>query len=403
MRIHARISAATVLTSLLGVASIQAYPTDPAAQGSPDQPPRMNDKAPGQGLMFVRGSKVRGLEVKNAQEESLGTVDEMIIDRGSGRIRYLAIKSGAVMGLGGRLVTVPYSSFGWDHADKHVVLSATPEQIKSWPEFDKKRWMEGARTDDSFIRTLGKDYYETKGSPWPDLAHQDRQESSHIKGTIKRISRQNASNGHEEMIVVVASPGAPDQEVVLGPSWYLSGNNSIDFYRDAAIEVDTFRTTRAGKPVAIATRATINGRNLAFYDDQGRARWYPNGSTSESDPFFASPFVLSKEIEGKPVDCRGQQCGTVEQLVVECTTGRVAFLSIDPDEAFLGIGDDKRLVPWSVVSRSQDGKVHLDANKSMVSAAPITPDDLKSLAAGDRYRSIYDTYDTQPMQFERSR
>ena len=43
------------------------------------------------------------------------------------------------------------------------------------------------------------------------------------------------------------------------------------------------------------------------------------------DVFAASPFVLYSEIKGKHVDCRGEKCGSSDDIVVECPSGRAAF------------------------------------------------------------------------------
>ncbi len=395
------LSSALMSLTLAAIPVGAAYTMDPPDSSRDNRKAMREDGQPSidsKNLVFVSGAKVRGMTVKNGEDKTLGTIDDLIIDRGSGRIRHIVMKSGATMGLGGKLVTVPYQQFGWDSADKHVTLNATPEDIKAWPEFNKDRWVEGARTDESFIRTLGRDYYDTASSPWPVDSQTERESARRVKGTVKSISRQDVG-GREELTVVISTPGSPDQEVVLGPSWYLGGNNSISFYRDAPIDIDVFHTTRDGRAVTVARSASINSQNLAFYDEHGRARWAPNSAATSGDPFVAAPFVLFTDVKGKPVDCRGETCGKVKDLVMECTTGRIAFLSIDPDKAFLGIGDQNRLVPWSVMTRSLDGKVHLDANKSMITSAPTTPSDLKTLSGNDEYKRIYGLFDTQPMSF----
>jgi sporulation protein YlmC with PRC-barrel domain len=381
-----------------------AYAAPGALQ--PPEKPRMTspkgEPAQSRSEVFVAGKKILGLHVKNAEDKSLGTVDDMIIDRGSGNIEYLVLKSGAVLGMGGKLVTVPYASFGWDQVEKHVTLAATPEEIKAWPEFEKKRWMDGPRASDSYIRTIGKDYYDSAHSPWP-LQARGGDATTHVKGTVKTITHHTVDGGRDELVVVVSSPDQRDREIVLGPSWYIGGNNSIALYRDAPIEVDVFQTDRSGGSVAVARTARVNGRELTFYDAQGRPMWNPESGGTGGDVFAAVPFVLLSEVKGKPVDCRGDKCGKVEDVVVECTTGRTVFLAIDPDKALLGIGDEDRLVPWSVMTRSPDGTVHLDATKAMVTSAPTSPKDLKTLADDNMYKRIYGVYDVPPMTLDGKR
>lgn len=384
-----RATAAIMIAAFAGTAISIAEPPERDASGQ-----EMSDGAKMTGshpLMFVAGAKSLGMGVKNAEDKTLGSVDDLIIDRGSGRVRYVVVKSGAIMGMGGKLVTVPYSSFGWDTADKHLTLAATPEEIKAWPEFEKKAWAQGARTDDGYVRTIGKEYYDTSRSPWPVDARD--QTASTVKGTVKSISRHTVEGGNEELVVVVSSPNGTDQEIVLGPSWYAAGNNSIALYRGAPIDVDVFKVNREGRSIAMAHTTRIGGKDLPLYDKQGRAMWVPSSSTPEGDAFSAAPFVLATELKSKPVDCRGETCGKVKDVVMECSTGRVVFLVVDPDKGFMGVGDENRLVPWAIMTRSLDGKVHLDADKAMITSGPTTPADLKTLATDNSYKRIYNAYD----------
>src|SRR5262249_35821811 len=99
------------------------------------------------------------------------------------------------------------------------------------------------------------------------------------------------------------------------------------------------------------------------------------------------------------VDCRGNECGKVHDVIVERKSGEVAFLSIDPNENFLGIRDTKRLVPWAVAVVSADGKVRLDASKEMGLASPETPSDAQTLNSGGMADMVYKAYDVKAPEF----
>lgn len=347
-------------------------------------------------LMFVSAHKAMGMSVKDNDDKTLGSIDDMIIDRGSGQVRYIVLKSGAVMGMGGKLVTVPYSSFGWHSADKDLALNATKDEIKSWPEFDKKAWADGARADDGYVRRIGKDYYDSHNSPWPMEAKADK--TSTVKGTVNTITRRNMDNGREELVVVVTTPEGTQREVSYGPSWYAVGNNAVAIYRGTPVDVDVFSVNRNGHAYEMARSTRINGKEYPLYDKQGRAMWSPTNVSADADAWSAAPFVLASELKGKVVDARGQDCGKVKDTVLECSSGRIAFLVIDPDKAFLGIGDTNRLVPWTIMTRSLDGKVHIDADKTMITAAPAAPSDLHTLS-GD-YKTVYSSYQITAPTYE---
>lgn len=398
--------AGVVALSLITLAG-QAIADDTNKQRSPDagRPAGMRDDRRTAGAstgtqMFVAGDKIVGMDVKNSADESVGSIDDLIIDRGSGRIRYVVLKSGAVLGMGGKLVTVPYRSLAWDNGDKDVIFNATKEEIEQWPEFDKKRWSEGAGKEDSLVRRIGRDYFDTQNTPWPaELRDGDAQR---VQGTVKNFTRRTGDHDAEELFVVVTSPGQPDREVGLGPSWYMAGNNSIAFFRDAPIDVNVVQVDRNGRPVTIARSVAINGKEMRFYDEKGRATWTGSGA-ADRPAYGASPLVLYTEVKGKPINCRADKCGEVDEVIVECVSGTAAFLSIDPDENALGIGDENRLVPWSIVSASNADSVYVDANKSMIVGGPATPDDIKSLNERGMRDRVYSGYNVAPAEFRPAR
>jgi sporulation protein YlmC with PRC-barrel domain len=90
-------------------------------------------------------------------------------------------------------------------------------------------------------------------------------------------------------------------------------------------------------------------------------------------------YALLSELDDKNVICRGEACGEIEQTIIECREGRVAFIVIDPDENFLGIADTSRLVPFEVLGVTTGDEVRLDATKDMVLSSREMPDDLQTL------------------------
>ena len=74
--------------------------------------------------------------VVNGYDEEVAVVSELIMNRGSGRIEYVIVKTGTTLGLGGRAVAIPYGSFRWEAAGRdRFVLASTSEQLKQFPEY----------------------------------------------------------------------------------------------------------------------------------------------------------------------------------------------------------------------------------------------------------------------------
>ena len=81
-----------------------------------------------------RTSKLKGSNVVNDQNEKIGTVDDVIIGRDS--VLFAVLQVGGFLGLGGRLVAVPFQSLNLEDDGRKIVLpGATKDELKKLPEF----------------------------------------------------------------------------------------------------------------------------------------------------------------------------------------------------------------------------------------------------------------------------
>ena len=80
-----------------------------------------------------RASKVIGSSVLNDANETIGTIDDLLVSR-DGKQPYAVLSIGGFLGMGTRLVVVPYETLKF--ADNKVVLpGGTKEGLKMLPEF----------------------------------------------------------------------------------------------------------------------------------------------------------------------------------------------------------------------------------------------------------------------------
>jgi sporulation protein YlmC with PRC-barrel domain len=86
--------------------------------------------------------KLTGLNVRNSQGEKLGTVDDLVINIQDGKIQYLALSVGGVLGIGDKLFAVPFQEtrFVHDRDEMHMVLDIAKEKLEQAPGFDKNNW-----------------------------------------------------------------------------------------------------------------------------------------------------------------------------------------------------------------------------------------------------------------------
>jgi hypothetical protein len=81
-----------------------------------------------------RASKLRGTKVVNQKNESIGSLDDLIV--GKDRVLFAIIQAGGFLGLGSHLIAVPYESLQINADGSRIVLpAATRAQVKALPEF----------------------------------------------------------------------------------------------------------------------------------------------------------------------------------------------------------------------------------------------------------------------------
>src|SRR5260221_2853826 len=74
------------------------------------------------GERVTRAKDLIGMEVKNAQGESLGKVEDIALNFQSGRIADVAMSSGGFLGIRDRLYAIPFTSFSRSPADEKVLV-----------------------------------------------------------------------------------------------------------------------------------------------------------------------------------------------------------------------------------------------------------------------------------------
>jgi sporulation protein YlmC with PRC-barrel domain len=112
-------------------------------EGAVSEPPLGQQQAP----RLMTASKMCGSKVLNRQNETLGQIDQIVIDVPRGLIAYAAMASGGFLGLGERLFAVPWTALTYDAGRECFVMEARKEVFENAPGFDKDRWPTEAKDD----------------------------------------------------------------------------------------------------------------------------------------------------------------------------------------------------------------------------------------------------------------
>lgn len=112
-----------------------AVPATPAPLSIPGQ--RMTEQRrldPAALATGMRASKVVGATVRNSEKESIGTIDDLILTRDT-RVPVAVLSVGGFLGIGAKLVAVPFERLTFDAEGNVTLPNATRESLKALPEF----------------------------------------------------------------------------------------------------------------------------------------------------------------------------------------------------------------------------------------------------------------------------
>lgn len=107
----------------------------------------------------ISSDKINGTAVYNPNNEKLGSIDHLMIDKLSGKVRYAVMEFGGFLGIGTDRYPLPWDSLKYDPGMEGYVVSLSKEQLEKAPRHPHNEIPE--YTDD-YGRKVN-DYY---GVPW---------------------------------------------------------------------------------------------------------------------------------------------------------------------------------------------------------------------------------------------
>ena len=110
----------------------------------------------------LTATSIIGDKVENALGESLGKIDNLMINLNSGIIEYAVLEFGAVLGIGGKLFAIPFSELHVDPTREIFILNKDKDYLKSMPGFDKNHWPD--TNDHSYFEDVDT-YWRTTVQP----------------------------------------------------------------------------------------------------------------------------------------------------------------------------------------------------------------------------------------------
>lgn len=90
--------------------------------------------------MYLSASSLKGTKIRNASDEDLGDIEDLMINTADGSVEYAVVSFGGFLGMGDKLFAVPLQAFKVDTDNEKLILNETKDRLKSAPGFDKDNW-----------------------------------------------------------------------------------------------------------------------------------------------------------------------------------------------------------------------------------------------------------------------
>src|SRR5580698_6846136 len=116
------------------------------------------DMANGPGPEVMAAATLDGDRVMSSDGHDVGKLKDIMLDIRSGRIAYAVLSTGGFLGIGDKLLAIPWSALTLDTDNKSFILNVSAAEVKNAPGFDKDHWP--AMADPQWASDL-HDYYRT--------------------------------------------------------------------------------------------------------------------------------------------------------------------------------------------------------------------------------------------------
>lgn len=86
----------------------------------------------------ISSDKVEGATVYNTAGDKLGSIDDLMIDKRSGQIRYAVLEFGGFLGIGTDRYPMPWNVLNYDKSKGGYTVPLDRARLKDAPRYDAK-------------------------------------------------------------------------------------------------------------------------------------------------------------------------------------------------------------------------------------------------------------------------
>lgn len=87
----------------------------------------------------ISSDRVEGTNVYNERGEKLGSIDDLMIDKRSGQVRYAVMEFGGLLGMGSDRYPLPWNMLKYDLAREGYVVPLAKDRLEGAPRYPNDR------------------------------------------------------------------------------------------------------------------------------------------------------------------------------------------------------------------------------------------------------------------------
>lgn len=117
--------------------------TDAQERSGAAQQPQMNQAVPAEAPRLeeqMQASRLVGMDVVDRRGESVGEIEDLVIDLSDGRIRHVVLSSGGLLDIGDKHYVYTLDQFSKSKEGDRLTLKADAETLRTAPSFDSDGW-----------------------------------------------------------------------------------------------------------------------------------------------------------------------------------------------------------------------------------------------------------------------
>jgi sporulation protein YlmC with PRC-barrel domain len=269
--------------------------------------------AGGQSINAFTVEKIIGSKVINMKGETLGKIDNLVVDIDTGKIVYAVLESGGFLSIGDKLFPVPWKSLAALPSEGIFFLNQSKEQMEKAPAFDKNNLpnMGDMQWGTNVFKYYGAPSGYAQWAPPDDYGDEDYSATNYalspgsginpasrtedpykklfdsktiktISGQVIKIDQIREFGFGLQMRLTVFIDKNEILPVYLGPAFYLVGPwQAKHFKLGDSVTVSGSQVTVSGEPLIIAMTVKLGNEVLRLRDKDGIPEWIGWKKTSD--------------------------------------------------------------------------------------------------------------------------